>query len=155
MKVILKGSGPILYIENLGTGTVIEYNVITSGVYLEAAGDDITKKKGKYITSDFMHQEMKHHDFDIPACKASCSDFEFEVEFELPDEDFNPKEIHLLKSDYEFNEIPYAILTHALIYKGKEYHTKDDIIDYFMEDFTDINLVEYGKSDFKLTYDFQ
>jgi hypothetical protein len=51
---------------------------------------------------------------------------EYDIELE-DDEEFDPKKLQLVKSDYEVSFLPYGIITDYIIYDGK----RIDYIDFF------------------------
>ena len=80
---------------------------------------DITKKKGKYIKSETYFKDMG---FESPfyvndgGSIRVCEVFKIELE---DDEEFDPKKLQLVKSDYELNFLPYGIIVTYIIYNGK------------------------------------
>lgn len=128
-KVRLLGKGYPIQCDSLDRETSFyEYPLILKGVELvQYVGDceweDITKKKGKYVKGKIIREEIKDELGDIILLDyARNCDFEYEFEIEHEGE-FNPKSIQLLKSDYEFEDIPYAILANKILYDGKEIQT--------------------------------
>ena len=124
-KVELTGEGLQLRCDSLDEDFPYEFPLILSDVKLvrHIEGnelEDITKQKGKYVKGKFIREEIKDELGDemlIDTLDYSQHVFEFEIEHEG---EFNPKLIQLLKSDYEFQEIPYAILANKILYDGKE-----------------------------------
>ena len=153
--ITLKGTGSNIRLEYYYDPTnkewdsdydLYSYNIILSNVEVFANGEDITKKKGKYIkTYPFTKDIVEGFECDPEAKNMlyrkadNDDDWDFEFEFEIPvsPQEFDPKKLQLIKSDYEFNEVPYAILADVIIYDGKEYRTEDDF-DYAMTDFPEI-----------------
>lgn len=128
-KVKLLGKGYPIQCDSLDRETCFyEYPLIFEGVELvQYVGDceweDITKKKGKYVKGKIIHEQIKDELGDeILLDFARNRDFEYEFEIEHEGE-FNPKLIQLLKSDYEFEDIPYAILGNVILYDGQRVST--------------------------------
>lgn len=124
-KVRLLGKGYPIQCDSLERETCFyEYPLILEGVELvQYVGDceweDITKKKGKYVKGKIIHEQIKDELGDeILLDFSGEQDFEYEFEIEHEGE-FNPKLIQLLKSDYEFEDIPYAILGNVILYDGQ------------------------------------
>ncbi|MCH5234912.1 MAG: hypothetical protein J1E16_06430 [Muribaculaceae bacterium] len=143
MKVTVKGLGRIVMLGEVEDDDMREYNVIISGVEVFADSEDITKKKGKYIKSSPFANAMKDmgvSPYSILCQMSSKDNIEIETEFEIPvsKEEFDPKKLQLIKSDYEFLEIPYCIMTDRIIYNEKEYFTISDLIDYGFIDFEEM-----------------
>lgn len=144
----IKGTGPILYIADSDDENVLEYNAIMQGIEVYANDEDITKKKGKYIKGRFITEDMKKvfgEDFEnediLYKCVSSLPEFTKEYELPIEISDFDPKKLQLKKSDYEFSEFPYLIMTDEIIYDGVPYDTISEPEDYWMETFDDITKV--------------
>ena len=154
-KILLKGTGSNIRLEYYydpnkkdwdSDCNIYDYNIILSNVEVFANGEDITKKKGKYIkTYPFTKDIVEGFKCDPKSDNMlyrkadNGDDWDFEFEFEIPvsPQDFDPKKLQLIKSDYEFAEVPYAILADKIVYDGKEYRT-DDCFDFAMTDFPEI-----------------
>lgn len=83
---------------------------------------DITKEKGKYIKrTDILKNDCKL----TPPFYVRCINGETEIVnticIELEDdEEFDPKQLQLVKSDYEVEFLPYGIVSDCILYKGKK-----------------------------------
>lgn len=84
--------------------------------------EDIIKKKGKYINRD----DILKADYDLvapfyvlPFDDEAYIENTFCIELE-DDEEFDPKKLQLIKSDYEVDFIPYGIVSDKIMYDGKE-----------------------------------
>lgn len=87
---------------------------------------DITKQKGKYIkTKEYFSKELNIH---APFYASYMGDVDaveiFRIELE-DDEEFDPKQVQLLKSDYELSFLPYGIVVNQIYYKGKKIMWED------------------------------
>ena len=84
--------------------------------------EDITKLKGKYIKrTDVLKKDYKLN----PPFYVRCINGNTEIVntfcVELEDnEEFDPKQLQLIKSDYEVEFLPYGIVSDTIIYKDKE-----------------------------------
>lgn len=83
---------------------------------------DITKEKGKYIKrTDILKNDCKL----TPPFYVRCINGETEIGntfcIELEDDEvFDPKQLQLVKSDYEVEFLPYGIVSDCILYKGKK-----------------------------------
>lgn len=125
-RVRLLGKGLVIQCDSLDrSDDFLWYNLITEGVELAELVDDgeweyITKKKGKYVKGKLIREQIEpvFGDEILFDCQYDVDfDFEFEIEHEG---EFNPKLIQLLKSDYEFDDIPYGIIADVILYDGKK-----------------------------------
>lgn len=82
---------------------------------------DITKKKGKYIKSDSYFKETigTNERFVFQPVAEDEDRYLYEIELQ-DDEEFDPKKLQLVKSDYEVNFLPYGIITEYIMYDGKK-----------------------------------
>ena len=84
--------------------------------------EDITKEKGKYIKRiDILKKDCNL----TPPFYVRCINGETEIGntfcIELADDEvFDPKQLQLVKSDYEVEFLPYGIVSNHIVYKGKE-----------------------------------
>lgn len=84
---------------------------------------DITKEKGKYIKrTDILKKDCKL----TPPFYVRCINGDTEIVnticIELDDDEmFDPKQLQLVKSDYEVEFIPYGIMTNHVIYKDRTF----------------------------------
>ena len=84
--------------------------------------EDITKEKGKYIKRiDILKKDCNL----TPPFYVRCINGETEIGYtfciELEDDEvFDPKQLQLVKSDYEVEFLPYGIVSNHIVYKGKE-----------------------------------
>ena len=88
------------------------------------------QRKGKYIkTKDyFKHLPVPT----IAECVGGFGGAEYEQEYEIKledDEEFDPMKLHLVKSDYELEFMPYGIISHYIIYDNKRIDEKYSDID--------------------------
>lgn len=141
-KVRLLGKGIAIQCDSLDSQTCLyEYPLILESVELvQYVGDceweDITKKKGKYVKSKFIREQIKDELGD-EILFDYCPDMDFEYEFEIEHEgEFNPKQIQLIKSDYEFDNLPYGILANKILYDGKEIDTSAEEEDLVIKFYT-------------------
>lgn len=151
MIITLKGNGIIIDAiqDEEDSGVCYEFPVILSGVEVYADDVDITKKKGKYdvrkdwIKNNYMVLEEPPYYF-----KVLSNEFEFEFTFEVPDEDFDPKKVRLIKSNYELEFLPYAIIADHILYNDEE-------IEFIENDSNDANY-EYGMTSYHIeTADYE
>lgn len=150
VNIKVRGIGPILHITDSEEENIREYDALIQDVEVFADDEDITKKKGKYIKDKFITKDLKEtfgEYFEngdmIYKCMSSLPRFEKEYELPIEKEDFDPKKLQLMKSDYEFSDFPYLILTDKIIYDGKPYSTISEPEDTWMETFDEIEYVDY------------
>jgi len=108
--------------ENEGIWSSIDYDYfyIMSDIEVLANGDDITKKKGKYIiVDDLVHSELCTSDMPYPIEFRPIRSVGYYGWVELDVEEFDPKKLHMRKSTYEHDEIPYAIDAMFIVYDDK------------------------------------
>lgn len=145
--ITLKGDGIIFQVEDTSTDDMIEQDGIISGVELwDSEIEDITKKKGKYVKQKYIHDWMERLNSSgsiIFRQLHKTFHFEFTYDIEVPSSEFNPKLIQLIKSDYEFEGIPYYIVTDKILYDGKEIHRNEDNIDYGMTSYSEEDMEWY------------
>lgn len=81
---------------------------------------DITKKKGKYLLiNDLFSERCKLKSPFYVDQTNYCNIMEsFMIELE-DDEEFDPKKLQLIKSDYEVQFLPFGISVYAVVYDGK------------------------------------
>lgn len=97
------------------------HGVYASNVEFEE-GEDITKQKGKYIKRDDILKKdykLRAPFYVMPYNMLALIVNEFCIELE-DDEEFDPKKLQLIKSDYEVEFLPYGIVTDTIVYDGKE-----------------------------------
>lgn len=85
-------------------------------------GEDITKKKGKYLkTKEYFSKVLGlKAPFYVRCINIGCEvTGVYEIELQ-DDEEFDPKKLQLLKSDYELLFIPYGIIMDYVYYDGKK-----------------------------------
>lgn len=102
-------------------GNLIEYAMILEDVKVVLDDEiDITKQKGKYIKDKSWIKDHCLLTDEPPYYFRIMEDtFEFEYNFDLDVEDFDPKKLQLIKSDYELPFLPYGIVTDAIFYDGE------------------------------------
>lgn len=91
--------------------------------------EDITKKKGKYIkrTDIFKGDQGLTPPFYVRCINSGteiCNTFCIEIE---DDEDFDPNQLQLVKSDYEVEFLPYGIVSDCIIYKGEKIYSNNEV----------------------------
>lgn len=137
MKITVKGDGIIVAINDYECPEdYYELPFILKGVTVIADGEDITKKKGKYLTSKYVHDLCAKDGTTIKSAEICDYSKEFVAEFDIPVEDFDPKKLQLIKSDYEFAGMPYGILASTVVYDGKEYDSPSELLDRLRRSFT-------------------
>lgn len=137
MKITVKGEGIILAINDYEySDDYYELPFIIKGVVVLADGEDITKKKGKYLTSRYVHDLVAKDGATITSASICDYSKDFVAEFDIPVEDFDPKKLQLIKSDYEFADMPYGILASTVVYDGKEYDTDSELLDRLRRSFS-------------------
>lgn len=137
MKITVKGEGIILAINDYDySDDYYELPFIIKGVVVLADGEDITKKKGKYLTSRYVHDLVAKDGATITSASICDYSKDFVAEFDIPVEDFDPKKLQLIKSDYEFAGMPYGILASTVVYDGKEYDTDSELLDRLRRSFS-------------------
>lgn len=90
-------------------------------------GEDITKKKGKYVKRDDVFKKdckLRVPFYVMPFNMRAYIENTFCIELE-DDEEFDPKQLQLIKSDYEVEFLPYGIVTDEVLYKGNRIITDD------------------------------
>ena len=90
-------------------------------------GEDITKKKGKYVKRDDVFKndyKLRVPFYVMPYNMRAYIENTFCIELE-DDEEFDPKQLQLIKSDYEVEFLPYGIVTDEVLYKGNRIITDD------------------------------
>lgn len=112
-----------LLLENL---RVYQYDDYDEAADLEnEEGINITKKKGKYIKSKTYFKESEVISPFVWGCD-SFRNFHLVYEIEIEDdEEFDPSKLQLIKSDYELEIFPYAIIP-VISYNGKKYYCEND-----------------------------
>lgn len=83
-------------------------------------GIDITKTKGKYLLiNDLFSERCKlKSPFWVEQTNYCVINEAFMIELE-DDEEFDPKKLQLIKSDYEVQFLPFGISVYAVVYNGK------------------------------------
>lgn len=137
-QVKLTGRGIIFRLTDTVTDNCIEQDAILEGVALEVDGEDITKKKGKYLKQKFVHSCMTPDTSGTVEYLVLDKRFDFEFTFDIPveDDEFNPKLIQLIKSDYEVEDLPYYIVTDKILYDGKEICNNEGLVDFGLTCYT-------------------
>jgi hypothetical protein len=112
---------------------------------------DITKGKGKYVNSkNFYSKPFIPKDGGVANAVAILAGRGNNVTYytiELnDDEEFDPKKLQLVKSDYEFKFLPYGIVSECIMYDGKEIRTDD------YEGWYDIDIECFDIVNYKLPY---
>lgn len=90
--------------------------------------EDITKKKGKYINKTDILKNCKRLTVPMYVRCINCNtDIYNTFCIELEDnEEFDPKQLQLVKSDYEVDFIPYGIMSDRVVYKDKTIYCHND-----------------------------
>lgn len=115
-------------------GIYYDYFYIESGIQVLADGEDITKKKGKYVmVPDLIKNQIVCDDQPFPVEFRIVHDVEYYGWVELDVEDFDPKKLQLRKNTYEFEMIPYSIDGYTILYDGKEIQLNTE----YMDDYCD------------------
>lgn len=81
---------------------------------------DITKKKGKYLLVNNFFSKCRRliapfYVDQVNYCEQVNS---FEIKLE-DDEEFDPKKLQLIKSDYELQFLPFGIVSNGVVYNDK------------------------------------
>lgn len=120
--VKLTGNGIIIYLDREDQNCCFyQIPFIIENIKLEILNEDgtttdITKGKGKYIKEKYLRKLVKDELGDnILLGTRSYNDIERTFEIEHNGE-FNPKSLQLIKSDYEFSNLPYGIVCEFLLY---------------------------------------
>ena len=103
-------------------GFILDLEGVYVGDEMFSEDEDITKSKGKYIKrTDVLKKDYKLTPPFYVRCINGGTEIvnTFCVELE-DDEEFDPKQLQLVKSDYEVEFLPYGIVSDTIIYKGKE-----------------------------------
>lgn len=90
--------------------------------------EDITKKKGKYINKTDILKNCKRLTVPMYVRCINCNTDiynTFCINLE-DDEEFDPKQLQLVKSDYEVDFIPYGIMSDRVVYKDKTIYCHND-----------------------------
>jgi hypothetical protein len=151
--ITLKGKGDVYYTENFAEtpdnwddidledfwwleNEWLDGNLYETALIMELEGvyvgqdeweeaEDITKKKGKYIkrTDIFKSDQGLTPPFYVRCINGGtdiCNSFCIELNDE---EEFDPSQLQLEKSDYELEFLPYGIVSQYIIYKGEKIHS--------------------------------
>jgi hypothetical protein len=113
----------LLFLENLRVYQYDDYDEASD--WDNEEGINITKKKGKYIKSKTFFKEsgvISPFVFGVGQFKNLHLVYEIEIE---DDEEFDPSKLQLIKSDYELEIFPYAIIP-EISYNGKKYYFTND-----------------------------
>lgn len=93
---------------------------ILGSITVYANGENITKKKGKYVIVENMITDWIKEKYDTPALVKQLTDnAKIHTEVEIDVDEFDPKKLQLRKSTYELQEVPYAIDGHHILYDGE------------------------------------
>lgn len=84
---------------------------------------DITGDKGKYIRSKTVSKEIVKDCSDAIELGYGHCEVYFKVRLDEY-EDFNPKYLQLIKSDYEFKFLPYGIMGTVIEYRGEKVYAE-------------------------------
>ena len=111
-----------------------DYFFIESGIQVLADGEDITKKKGKYVmVPDLIKNQIACDDQPFPVEFRIVHDVDYYGWVELEVDDFDPKKLQLRKNTYELPMIPYSIDGYTILYDGKEIQLNTE----YMDDYCD------------------
>lgn len=160
-KVILTGRGQIIgSVEDMeDSGELIEFCAILKDVCVTVDGVDITKEKGKYINSKsyikdhYLLSESAPHFFRL----LDEDEYYFESVFLIDDDNFDPKKLQLIKSDYELDFLPYGIMIDSIMYDGEVVEVEELLDDDENYDFwrnTEFSFTHYEivQIDYELPY---
>ena len=86
---------------------------------------DITKKKGKYLETKTFWEDRIKFPFVFQYADDTWAIYDYVIELE-DDEEFDPKKLQLVKSDYEVWFLPYGIITEYIMYDGKTINTDSE-----------------------------
>lgn len=120
-------------IERAWAGVNCVYFYLLSDIEVLANGEDITKKKGKYVMVENLVRSQLYTDSQpYPIEFRFIRTVDYSGSIELDVEDFDPKKLQLRKCTYEFDDIPYAIDAMNIIYDGelKELDV-EEMFDYY------------------------
>lgn len=117
-------------------------------VYNEGEGPiAMNKQKGKYLKTNTLWEERISKPFIFHLFDENDFEYEYCYTVELEDdEEFDPKKVQLVKSDYEVSFLPYGIVTDYIVYDGKkiecthepDYDGFTDETMYYYQDFDEI-----------------
>lgn len=95
--------------------------------------ENLVKQKGKYcIKEDALHEIIEDgHPLPVECHTRQYYDQELVYEIEHEGE-FDIKKLQLVKSTYEFDEIPFWIVADYILYDGERFDN-DEITDYDVE----------------------
>lgn len=116
-------------------GDIIEYAMILEDVKVVLDDEiDITKQKGKYIKDKSWIKDHCLLTEEPPYYFRIMEDtFDFEYNFDLDVEDFDPKKLQLIKSDYELEFLPYGIVSDAIMYDGEPIWAREEDLETNLE----------------------
>ena len=81
---------------------------------------EITKEKGKYLkTKEFWKEKKIEGPFVFEVLDEGEYEYNYIISLE-DDEEFEPKKLQLVKSDYEVGFLPYGIIVDYIMYDGKK-----------------------------------
>ena len=130
-------------------GNMIQFVVMDELQSLTAVVDgeeiDIQKTKGKYIKSKSVLKERLGIQDNEKLWFGELEDDDVDVEYEIElqdDEEFDPKKLQFVKSDYELDFLPFAIIVEWIVYDGKKYYTEDT--DNWQDDVREVRIVDYN-----------
>lgn len=154
--ITLKGKGDVYYMENFAEtpdnwddidlndfeeleNCWLDGNLYENAMLLELEGvyvgqdeweetEDITNKKGKYIkrTDIFKGDQGLIPPFYVRCINGGtdiCNSFCIELE---DDDEFDPSQLQLVKSDYEVEFLPYGIVSDCIIYNGEKIYSYNE-----------------------------
>lgn len=148
VQIILKGKGYIIasICNEEDEGDMVEFAAIQSDIEVFANGKDITKEKGKYVIDNNYIKDNylveRWEDADYFRLMEKTFRFEFRYNIDIPEEEFDPKKLQLIKTTYELSFLPYGIMQ-DILYDG-DHGNVDDDDDYNMSNF------EYGFTSFDI-----
>ena len=80
--------------------------------------EDITGKKGKYVKSKTIYSKPFRPNAVAVLMGGGFNEITFTIELE-DNEDFDSKKLQLIKSDYEFEFLPFGVVSEFIMYDGK------------------------------------
>ena len=148
MKVKIEIDATIMYCEYCNVNYADEwseycnwYYYILKDINVLANGEDITKKKGKYVmVENLVRNAVTGLDHDLPIEFRPLCEAGYSGRVELDVDNFDPKKLQLRKCTYEFDNIPYAIDAYHILYDGELIEIENDYSWGYIEDEVDEDL---------------